>query len=667
MIQKKQSIGLTRRFIIAIAALFFLAANASYVVADVAEGLQKRKIAVLEEFSGNLVMKSLGLWGVRPKKGMDLFHGDKIISREGGTALVKFIDGAELEIRPNSTVRIAENILMEGAKKQDEKRREMRLFIGKIKYKSSDRPAMKSVLIAPAAVAALRGSEAWFGTDGKHAYLDQIEGGNEIRGNISEGFVPEISAGQAVSDKNYSAGLKSDQAWWTYLRALQSAGGLRSDLGGGSMLLAESGLIAADGSPSGGGVGNAQFMELIGLLSAYALANDEETENENTSLLNHPDKLVADRAVRALNESKLALVKAQEAMNLCIMLKKKAEKRLAGRDRYDANKRRSLRSILRIKQKASETNELSAFVKMLSAEEYTIGLYETGLKIEKLWPEIEKSAQQAIKNYEKATIIADKILNSPKWGEAEDARLKALEIYSRAASANAATAGAVVKTADAVMRGDENEAKRFENLIDETAKTRDEINTLVDQTDDIMYQVDEAEKKPEAVVPDIKKLEDIHNDVERKVNRIPEEVFVPTAPEIEEPDDEEDRRETPPEEEDIPRIGRPEEKPEKVVVDRDGDGYPAGKRDCDDSNPMVNPGMEEICGDGVDNNCNGLIDEPPCEQIFVDRDGDGYPAGPRDCNDLDPTVHVGAPEICGDGIDNNCNGMIDESPCVYGQ
>lgn len=44
-----------------------------------------------------------------------------------------------------------------------------------------------------------------------------------------------------------------------------------------------------------------------------------------------------------------------------------------------------------------------------------------------------------------------------------------------------------------------------------------------------------------------------------------------------------------------------------VAPDNDGDGYPADV-DCDDTNPNINPRIAEIC-DGVDNNCNGLIDQ----------------------------------------------------------
>lgn len=83
--------------------------------------------------------------------------------------------------------------------------------------------------------------------------------------------------------------------------------------------------------------------------------------------------------------------------------------------------------------------------------------------------------------------------------------------------------------------------------------------------------------------------------------------------------------------------------------DGDGDGYAVGE-DCDDTNASVNPGAVEDSTDGVDNNCDGTVDET------TDLDNDGF-AAPEDCNDSDPTIYPGAYEhTAGDGIDSNCNG-----------
>ncbi|MCB9763704.1 MAG: peptidoglycan DD-metalloendopeptidase family protein [Alphaproteobacteria bacterium] len=112
--------------------------------------------------------------------------------------------------------------------------------------------------------------------------------------------------------------------------------------------------------------------------------------------------------------------------------------------------------------------------------------------------------------------------------------------------------------------------------------------------------------------------------------------------------------------------------------DNDGDGYDAD-RDCDDNNRDVHPGAREVCDDGVDNDCSG--GDAHSEIWYDDDDGDGYgddavtvcgsPPGDAvrasgDCDDSRRTVNPGASELC-DGLDNDCNGEVDEgNPTVMG-
>ncbi|MBN1337369.1 MAG: putative metal-binding motif-containing protein, partial [Deltaproteobacteria bacterium] len=83
-------------------------------------------------------------------------------------------------------------------------------------------------------------------------------------------------------------------------------------------------------------------------------------------------------------------------------------------------------------------------------------------------------------------------------------------------------------------------------------------------------------------------------------------------------------------------------------VDQDQDGYTSDV-DCDDTNHEVHPGAPEQC-DGLDNDCDGAIDED------FDLDADGQSTCAGDCDDEDATVYTGAPETPYDGIDQDCDG-----------
>ena len=122
-----------------------------------------------------------------------------------------------------------------------------------------------------------------------------------------------------------------------------------------------------------------------------------------------------------------------------------------------------------------------------------------------------------------------------------------------------------------------------------------------------------------------------------------------------------------------------------VPLDGDGDGTTTGQLggdDCDDTDPDIGPGADEVC-DGVDNDCDGLVDAEDDDIVDAleghpDGDGDGYGDDAvtiltcdlsdlsdvgGDCNDMDEQVNPGADEVCGDGLDNDCDGT--SGPCKW--
>ncbi len=119
----------------------------------------------------------------------------------------------------------------------------------------------------------------------------------------------------------------------------------------------------------------------------------------------------------------------------------------------------------------------------------------------------------------------------------------------------------------------------------------------------------------------------------------------------------------------------------EAALDRDRDGYlpvQAGGDDCDESRASINPGAQEVCGDGIDNDCDGIVDDDGMNSrtFFRDGDGDGFgdeteptvsacapPEGfasnPGDCDDADPAMNPAAEDLC-DGRDNDCDEVVDD-------
>ena len=97
--------------------------------------------------------------------------------------------------------------------------------------------------------------------------------------------------------------------------------------------------------------------------------------------------------------------------------------------------------------------------------------------------------------------------------------------------------------------------------------------------------------------------------------------------------------------------------------DLDGDGD-LNNSDCAPANPQISHLAEEDC-DGVDNNCTLGIDEGFADTdldgfkdcVDLDDDGDADP-DESDCEPLDPDVNHDAIESC-NGVDDNCDQQVD--------
>ncbi len=126
-----------------------------------------------------------------------------------------------------------------------------------------------------------------------------------------------------------------------------------------------------------------------------------------------------------------------------------------------------------------------------------------------------------------------------------------------------------------------------------------------------------------------------------------------------------------------------------AALDLDGDGFLAidlGGPDCDDLDAAVHPQRAEICGDRIDNDCDGRTDDFGQDNVvwYLDADGDGFglegksrlacpgalagqgwSRAPGDCNDADPEIRPGRYDADCDFVDEDCDGDSDEDAARY--
>jgi hypothetical protein len=127
------------------------------------------------------------------------------------------------------------------------------------------------------------------------------------------------------------------------------------------------------------------------------------------------------------------------------------------------------------------------------------------------------------------------------------------------------------------------------------------------------------------------------------------------------------------------------------AVSCDGYGTDAGSSlsllstDCDDNNNKRSPSLTDVCGDNIDNDCDGTPDDEsnnacggPCTAQLAHqpgqkcdngllgacaRDGSWVCQGTMATVCDAPSVSAG-PEVCGDGVDNDCDERADEEDAI---
>jgi len=120
---------------------------------------------------------------------------------------------------------------------------------------------------------------------------------------------------------------------------------------------------------------------------------------------------------------------------------------------------------------------------------------------------------------------------------------------------------------------------------------------------------------------------------------------------------------------DVPVYDRQDSTPvEGNPQDMDSDGRTTTV-DCDDHDAATYLGAPEVCEDGVDQDCNGSdlacdhstpTATPPVDQ---DSDNDGY-SDAEDCDDGNASIHPNATETC-NNTDDDCDGSLDDGLTFY--
>ncbi len=247
-------------------------------------GAAENPSAKLAEFSGVVLIKNSGSWGVKPEIGLQLYSGDKVVTKTG-RAVIKFSDGAVMKLSPNSNLLIQEQkeFTVRGAVKSVKRR--LRLLIGKMSFKSGEGSSVKTDLETSTMVCGLRGTAGILSIDAAgQTYLTFTEGGGDTVGSFIAGEAADVPFEIARLHPAQRA------AFVANLAALQAADAVRR-LEAGEITDADAELA------------------MVNALEAAAL----EAKAAAEAMLVNPDPAVHREVLDAINAADAAIEKAEKA------------------------------------------------------------------------------------------------------------------------------------------------------------------------------------------------------------------------------------------------------------------------------------------------------------------------------------------------------------------
>jgi hypothetical protein len=158
-------------------------------------------IGVLSDFSGDVIIKNKGSWGVEPRLNLPLYSSDKVVTKLGN-ARITFNDGAIARVENNSNLLIKQSVEEKGLfNKVKTVKRTLRLMLGKLLVKSGNSKT-QTILQTPTSVCGLRGTVVILSVDaGGQPYIQFTEGGAAYSvGDFITGIAQDVPT--ELADKN---------------------------------------------------------------------------------------------------------------------------------------------------------------------------------------------------------------------------------------------------------------------------------------------------------------------------------------------------------------------------------------------------------------------------------------------------------------------------------